>query len=505
MKHKLYYFLFLVIITASIDVYGQIDSKSGITPCTLDCSPTSWVLNLHLAPLLSSLESDKYKNEESKKLGLHGGVDLAYYLKKQGKLKIAVSLGINYSLLSVIRDKKFDDSVWTVDVTKNDVHLFERGSVSETQKVGAINFPLKLQFDYQIAPRLDLYLNGAYYYSLNISRTYSSSGVLTRKGYYPSTNCWVYDLEMPNSEFFYPLNKPVNGSGDLKLKNGTGVELGLGLKYKLSQKYTLMIGAKMITGTSSVSDYAVNPNFTYSNSSTHTLNTLMDRGDRVTPKAWGVEFGLSINLGKCNRNHQREVEIVKIDSIKPTIKDTTVLLVDTVKTVKSPIIEGKEDITSIPDIINVAFTDSIGNMMKTITNSDPTRTFTLPEVALLLKKGAKIKTKLNIVHLIEFDYNTDILKPESKRCIDQLVLFMKEQPNARVDIRGHTDNQGTAEYNKTLSEKRAKAALDYMVGNGVSAARLTSAGFGFEKPITTNETDEGRQKNRRVEFEINLN
>jgi len=507
--------IFILLTSVVFSSYGQIKKQTGTSPCTLDCSPTRWALNIHLSPLLSTLKSDTYSSEESKQAGIHGGLDLAYFVKNEGKLKVAVSLGLNYSLLSVKRNKKFNDSVWTVDVADTTVHLFERGNLSENQRYGSLNVPLKLNIEYNLSPRLNIYLNGGVFYSLAVSKTYSSSGLLTRKGYYPTTNCWVSDLEMPGSLFFYPTDKPVSGSGNLNMKNGTGIELGLGLKYKLNQKYTISLGTKLISGNSSISNYSADPNFTYANSSTHGLNSLMSRGgDQITPNAWGIEFGLSINLGKCNRNHTTVTEVFQLDTlhslkkdsiIQPTIlKDTASIRIDSLERQQTPIIEGKENILDIPEEIQVAFTDSLGQMMKTINNSDPKRTYTLAEINEILKKGAKIKNKLNITHLIEFDYNTDKLTPESKRCIDQLIQFMKDQPQAKVEIKGHTDNQGTAEYNKILSQKRAQAAVDYMGMNGILATRLSAASFGFEKPISTNDTPEGRQKNRRVEFEIRL-
>ena len=72
----------------------------------------------------------------------------------------------------------------------------------------------------------------------------------------------------------------------------------------------------------------------------------------------------------------------------------------------------------------------------------------------------------------------------------------------KIELSGHTDNVGTAEHNKELSKKRAKAVMDYIVENGIAAARLTYEGYGFEQPIATNITEEDKQKNRRTEIKI---
>ncbi len=69
-------------------------------------------------------------------------------------------------------------------------------------------------------------------------------------------------------------------------------------------------------------------------------------------------------------------------------------------------------------------------------------------------------------------------------------------------MEGHTDNRGSAAYNKALSQRRAASVVNWLVSRGIDKKRLSSKGMGLEKPIDTNDTDEGRQNNRRVEFHI---
>ena len=71
-----------------------------------------------------------------------------------------------------------------------------------------------------------------------------------------------------------------------------------------------------------------------------------------------------------------------------------------------------------------------------------------------------------------------------------------------IEISGHTDNVGSAAYNQNLSEARAKSVVDYLIKHGIAANRLHFKGHGFEQPIATNDTEEGRAKNRRTEFKI---
>jgi OOP family OmpA-OmpF porin len=111
--------------------------------------------------------------------------------------------------------------------------------------------------------------------------------------------------------------------------------------------------------------------------------------------------------------------------------------------------------------------------------------------------------KIVIREKIQFDLNKATIKPESDELLSEIVAVFKENPQIKkVSIEGHTDDQGADAYNKKLSDQRAKSVLDYLTGKGVEAARLTSKGFGETKPIASNETEEGKEQNRRVEFII---
>lgn len=102
--------------------------------------------------------------------------------------------------------------------------------------------------------------------------------------------------------------------------------------------------------------------------------------------------------------------------------------------------------------------------------------------------------------VVLFDFNSADVKSEAYPMLNEAVLIMKKNPDLNVEIDGHTDNVGPSAYNMTLSEKRAEAIKDYLVTRGVDSERLTTKGFGFTKPAASNDTKEGRAKNRRVEF-----
>lgn len=101
-----------------------------------------------------------------------------------------------------------------------------------------------------------------------------------------------------------------------------------------------------------------------------------------------------------------------------------------------------------------------------------------------------------------FETGSASLLPQSAAELDRLVALLTQMPDLRVQINGHTDNVGNDQDNQTLSEQRAKAVHDYLLNKGIDKARLRFKGFGESKPVETNDTPEGRAKNRRTEFEL---
>ncbi len=104
------------------------------------------------------------------------------------------------------------------------------------------------------------------------------------------------------------------------------------------------------------------------------------------------------------------------------------------------------------------------------------------------------------VYGVQFETGKSALKKESFPVLDKVAGIMAKYPGYGLRIEGHTDDVGEAGFNQTLSESRAIACYDYLVAHGVSDARMRTAGFGESRPIASNETAEGKAKNRRVEF-----
>jgi OOP family OmpA-OmpF porin len=83
---------------------------------------------------------------------------------------------------------------------------------------------------------------------------------------------------------------------------------------------------------------------------------------------------------------------------------------------------------------------------------------------------------------------------------DEALAILKKEPTLKVEVQGHTDNVGARAYNQKLSERRAKAVMEYFIDKGIEPERLSAAGYGFSRPTASNDTREGRTLNRRVEL-----
>ncbi|MBK7312181.1 MAG: OmpA family protein [Sphingobacteriaceae bacterium] len=102
-----------------------------------------------------------------------------------------------------------------------------------------------------------------------------------------------------------------------------------------------------------------------------------------------------------------------------------------------------------------------------------------------------------------FDFNKSELKPESFSELDRLVDFLKNNPKMEIELGGHTDNVGSDDYNIKLSQQRTESVLNYLASKGINKTRLQAKGYGKNNPVATNDTEEGKSINRRVEFTIN--
>jgi len=109
---------------------------------------------------------------------------------------------------------------------------------------------------------------------------------------------------------------------------------------------------------------------------------------------------------------------------------------------------------------------------------------------------------LNMPSGITFAYDDATVQQQFRPTLDQVAEVLAQYNQTYVDVYGHTDSTGADAYNQTLSERRATAVADYLAGHGVQSARLGTRGFGESQPVASNETDDGRAANRRVEIKI---
>ena len=115
-----------------------------------------------------------------------------------------------------------------------------------------------------------------------------------------------------------------------------------------------------------------------------------------------------------------------------------------------------------------------------------------------LSEAANGRTRL----LVFFEVNKADLQPSSAPELNRAVELMKAMPSMEVEIAGYTDATGSAEYNKALAGRRANAVRDFLVQHGIPQNRVEARGYGEDSPIATNDTEEGRSENRRVEFVV---
>jgi outer membrane protein OmpA-like peptidoglycan-associated protein len=118
-------------------------------------------------------------------------------------------------------------------------------------------------------------------------------------------------------------------------------------------------------------------------------------------------------------------------------------------------------------------------------------------------KAKIVEERIEITEKVQFAYNEATILSASDDLLNDVATVMKQHPEVKkIRIEGHASSEGNDKYNKDLSDRRAKAVMEFLVKVGVAEDRMEAIGYGEERPIADNETEEGREKNRRVEFNI---
>jgi len=108
--------------------------------------------------------------------------------------------------------------------------------------------------------------------------------------------------------------------------------------------------------------------------------------------------------------------------------------------------------------------------------------------------------EVKITQQIHFEFNKDRIRPDSHPVLNAVVDVLQRNRDIRIEVQGHTDDRGAAAHNRSLSQRRADSVKKYLVAQGVTPERLTSLGYGFERPLVDNTTEQNRALNRRVQF-----
>ena len=103
---------------------------------------------------------------------------------------------------------------------------------------------------------------------------------------------------------------------------------------------------------------------------------------------------------------------------------------------------------------------------------------------------------------IFFDFDKATIRPESANELDRLIKLLTENPTLKIELGSHTDSKGSDDYNQKLSQSRSQSVVTYLIGKGIASDRLVAKGYGESVPVATNDTEAGRQENRRTEFKI---
>lgn len=161
---------------------------------------------------------------------------------------------------------------------------------------------------------------------------------------------------------------------------------------------------------------------------------------------------------------------------------------------KCPTIKGKPEYLGCPDTDGDGL-DDLADRCPTM--AGPADNGGCPHIETKDKEALEFAMRA-----VQFEHSSARLRPESNRILNQVADIMVKYPDYRLEINGHTDNTGSDEFNKKLSQDRAKACFDYLLSKGISIRRMSYVGYGETRPIADNNSLTGRQLNRRVEFNL---
>ncbi len=239
---------------------------------------------------------------------------------------------------------------------------------------------------------------------------------------------------------------------------------------------------------------------------TGTVKLLIDDPTTHVPDGYAVDF-VRILVNPRNLKYQVSLaaSVVDADKHTPIAGATVTAALETASTDRA----GKCELTGIPAGLVVATANATGydensvpvDLVAGQTGQAQIELHRHQESTEALEK-AIAETGTAAVYGIHFDTDSAKLRPDSLPALDAVLGLIRRKPGSRWIISGHTDNQGNADHNQTLSERRADSVVAWLKAHGVSANQLVAQGFGATRPVADNSTASGRALNRRVEVAI---
>jgi OmpA-OmpF porin, OOP family len=192
------------------------------------------------------------------------------------------------------------------------------------------------------------------------------------------------------------------------------------------------------------------------------------------------------------------VEVIRTEPVKaslvPPIEAPREEVKVEVEKVTPPLVERpKEEVKAETVVVTSA--------SKSVPITDTTMTAYPSSTSVVLDKSEE-ETMNDALEGVEFETAKAIIVPLSYKTLNDIVNILKKYPTYQLKIEGYTDNQGNESANRQLSQRRAEACLGYLYSKGISEERMTAVGLGSKRPLASNKTSEGRQRNRRVEFKL---
>jgi len=441
------------------------------------------------------------------------GVGYIHHINESWAIQTGLDFAMyNYRILSSDQDfvdvlsgtgytyKPVADASYAVDEISV-LRLFSHENFDEKSHLGALQVPLMLQYKTPISEKLHFYAAGGATLALNLYGKYEqnvSSASMTDQliQMVPAMKNPGFTPYIDITETLYGSGKCVKGDLEKNLLD-IKASIELGLRWAITPGFGIYTGLFL--------DYGILPAFVHgdysivSDDSDQSQWVPDDGAWNETKKAWWTVHSI------LNSSQPPEYTTGEGLTVNGSISD-------------SPIING-----SIGDpyidrmtagMAGLKFRFSFGKAKIAAPVGDPASLSDVKES----RKGAKDngldeepekedvpediqKVMVELSNTL-FAFNKFDLNDKAKGYLNEVAEWIKQNEDLRLELAGHTDNIGTEEYNQKLSESRAKEVYKYLVKQGVKKENLTYKGYGKTQPIATNDTEEGRQQNRRVELKI---